>query len=96
MKNDLKIEGVLKSACSVAERNANLVLILPIHPMGEHPDEPIANTHEIRLLHGQWGDVDVSLRQTGWVAKALWVEHVHASLSRLILHATVAPQDSAV
>lgn len=90
------LEGVLKSACNVAERNANLVLILPIHPMGEHPDEPIANTHEIRLLHGQWGDVDVSLRQTGWVAKALWVEHVHASLSRLILHATVAPQDSAV
>ena len=87
------LEGVLNSARSVAERNASLVLILPIHPLGEHPDESIASTHEISLLHGQWSDVELSLRHSGWDVKALWVEHVHASLSRLILHATVAPQD---
>ena len=90
------LEGVLNSAHSVAERNAGLVLILPIHPMGEHPDESIASTHGIRLLHGQWSDVELSLRHSGWDVKGLWVEHVHASLSRLILHATVAPQDSTV
>lgn len=87
------LEGVLNSARSVAEGNASLVLILPIHPMGEHPDESIASTHEISLLHGQWSDVELSLHHSGWDVKALWVEHVHASLSRLILHATVAPQD---
>ena len=90
------LKGVLNSAHSVAERNAGLVLILPIHPMGEHPDESITNTEEINLLHGQWNDVELSLRHSGWLVNALWVEHVHASLSRLILHATVAPQDSAM
>jgi hypothetical protein len=45
------------------------------------------------LLHGDWQGIEHALRSAHWSVQSRWVEHVHASLSRLILHATVAPQD---
>ena len=87
------LERVLMSAHEVAHSSAGLVLILPIHPMGEHPDEPIPNAAGINLLHGDWQGIERALTNAYWSIQNRWVEHVHASLSRLILHATVAPQD---
>jgi tRNA G10 N-methylase Trm11 len=87
------LESVLTSAHEVAQAGAGLVLILPIHPMGEHPDEPIPNAAGINLLHGDWQGIERALTNAYWSIQNRWVEHVHASLSRLILHATVAPQD---
>ncbi|MDG1558546.1 MAG: hypothetical protein P8R03_03410, partial [Candidatus Poseidoniaceae archaeon] len=87
------LESVLTSAHEVAHTGAGLVLILPIHPMGEHPDEPVPSRADINLLHGDWQGVERALGNAHWSVQDRWVEHVHASLSRLILHATVAPQD---
>lgn len=87
------LERVLESSTRVAASNAGLVLILPIHPMGEHPDAPLKQTDSIDLLHGTWKETERALSIAGWSIQAKWVEHVHASLSRLILHATIAPQD---
>ena len=87
------LERVLISAHEVAQAGAGLVLILPIHPMGEHPDEPVPNGAGINLLHGDWQGIERALNNAHWSIQNQWIEHVHASLSRLILHATVAPQD---
>ena len=71
-----------------------LVLILPIHPLGERPDEALSHDEEVDLLHGEWPEVlEHALSNAEWSVQGRWVEHVHASLSRLILHATVAPRD---
>ena len=87
------LKNVLDSAHEVAVNGAGLVLILPIHPMGEHPDEPIPSGADVNLLHGDWQGIEHALRNAHWSVQNRWVEHVHASLSRLILHATAAPQD---
>ena len=87
------LEQVLLSASSVAHPQAGLVLILPMHPMGEHPNEELQDGIEVNLLHGEWSDVQRTLQTSHWSIQGRWAEHVHASLSRLILHATVVPQD---
>ncbi|MDA8615583.1 hypothetical protein N9L27_02010 [Candidatus Poseidoniales archaeon] len=87
------LKNVLDSAHEVAVDGAGLVLILPIHPIGEHPDEPIPSGADLNLLHGDWQGIEHALRNAHWSVQNRWVEHVHASLSRLILHATAAPQD---
>ena len=87
------LKNVLDSAHEVAVDGAGLVLILPIHPIGEHPDEPIPSGADVNLLHGDWQGIEHALRNAHWSVQNRWVEHVHASLSRLILHATAAPQD---
>ncbi len=87
------LEKVLMSAKSIASERANLVLILPIHPFGERPDEELLHHEEVDLLHGKWPEVITALNNAEWSMQGRWVEHVHASLSRLILHATIAPRD---
>ena len=87
------LEQVLESSSRVASADAGLVLILPIHPMGEHLDSPLKEGEEINLLHGTWKETEQALLKAGWRVRGKWVEHVHASLSRLILHATIVPQD---
>ena len=87
------LEKVLLSAKSIANEQAGLVLILPIHPFGERPDEGLSDHEEVALLHGKWPEVVAALNNAEWAIQGRWVEHVHASLSRLILHATVAPRD---
>ena len=84
---------VLESSSRVASADAGMVLILPIHPMGEHPDSPLNEDEAINLLHGTWKETEQALLKAGWSVQAKWVEHVHASLSRLILHATIVPRD---
>jgi putative methyltransferase (TIGR01177 family) len=87
------IQSVLQSARKVAASAADLVLILPIHPFGELPDEALESNASVELLHGEWDDIQSTFTATGWRINQRWVEHVHASLGRLILHATIVPQD---
>ena len=87
------IRSVLQSARMVAAPDADLVLILPMHPFGEHPDEALKVDASVELLHGQWHEIESTFVETGWRINQRWVEHVHASLGRLILHATIVPQD---
>ena len=87
------IEAVLLSSRKIASQKAGLVLILPMHPFGEFPDEPLKKEAEFELLHGEWSDIEETFSKTGWRINNRWVEHVHASLGRLILHATIVPQD---
>ena len=87
------IEAVLLSSRKVASTNAGLVLILPMHPFGEFPDEALNDDAEVELLHGKWSEIETTFSKTGWRINNRWVEHVHASLGRLILHATIVPQD---
>ncbi len=87
------IRSVLQSARMVAASNADLVLILPMHPFGELPDETLEPDTLVELLHGHWDDIQSTFTETGWRINQRWVEHVHASLGRLILHATIVPQD---
>ena len=87
------IRSVLESTRMVAASSADLVLILPIHPFGELPDEALEPDASVELLHGKWDDLQSTFTATGWRINNRWVEHVHASLGRLILHATIVPQD---
>ena len=87
------IRAVLQSSHQVAGTDCNFVLIVPIHPFGEHCDDELPYDAEIRLLHGQWSELQACFEDTGWRILGRWVEHVHASLGRLILHAVIVPQD---
>ena len=87
------IRAVLESAHSVAGENAHFVLIVPIHPFGEHADEPLPPQAKVELLHGEWSVLEACFEQAGWRLLGRWVEHVHASLGRLILHAVIVPRD---
>ena len=87
------IRAVLESAHSVAGENAHFVLIVPIHPFGEHADEPLPPEAKVELLHGEWSELEACFEQAGWRLLGRWVEHVHASLGRLILHAVIVPRD---
>ena len=87
------IRAVLESSHSVAASDAHFVLIVPIHPFGEHAEEALPEDASVELLHGQWDELQACFEQTGWRLLGRWVEHVHASLGRLILHATIVPRD---
>lgn len=86
------IQAVLNSSSSVAGPGAHFVLIVPIHPYGEHGDEALPVDAPIHLLHGEWHDLEACFEQTGWKIEGRWVEHVHASLGRLILLASSVPR----
>ena len=49
------------------------------------------DTSEIELLHGQWDELNQLLSDCGAAMIGQWKEHVHGSLSRLILLASIAP-----
>ena len=80
------IGKTLQSARMVVSDNAKLVLIVPIIPDKD-------DTGEIELLHGQWGELKQLLSDCGSTITGQWKEHVHGSLSRLILLVSIAPLD---
>ncbi len=80
------IGKTLQSAREIISDDAKLVLIVPIIP-DKNP------TGEIELLHGQWDELNQLLSDCGTTVTGQWKEHVHGSLSRLILLASIAPLD---
>ena len=87
------LESTLLSVHEICTRDANLVLILPIKPIKIDINNQLKDDSSIKLLHGEWNDFKKMLTTSGWNVKGKWGEHVHSSLSRLILHATISPQD---
>jgi tRNA (guanine10-N2)-dimethyltransferase len=80
------ISKTLQSARAIISEDAKLVLIVPIIPDKN-------DTGEIELLHGQWDELNQLLTDCGTTIVGRWKEHVHGSLSRLILLASIAPLD---
>lgn len=80
------ISKTLQSARAIISEDAKLVLIVPIIPDKN-------DTGEIELLHGQWDELNQLLSDCGTTIVGRWKEHVHGSLSRLILLASIAPLD---
>ena len=79
------ISNTIDSMRKVVSDEAKLVLIIPIKP-----DE---SDIDIQLLHGDWKEFVSMMSHSGAKIIGHWHEHVHASLARLILLATIAPQD---
>ena len=79
------ISNTIDSMRKVVSDEAKLVLIIPIKP-----DE---SDIDIQLLHGDWNEFVSMMSHSGAKIIGHWPEHVHASLARLILLATIAPQD---
>jgi tRNA G10 N-methylase Trm11 len=86
------IRNTLNSFRDIASNDATIVLILPIHPLKESKLEVKQDSDEIILLHGEWRDFQKLLVECNWKVEGLWIEHVHSSLGRLILHASNALQ----
>ena len=78
------ISKTVSSLRDVVSARAKLVLIIPINP---------SKGGEIDMLHGNWDDFSRMLTNSGAGIIHHWQEHVHGSLSRLILLATISPQD---
>ena len=87
------IRNTLKSFHDIASYDATIVLILPIHPLKDNKLEVKQDSDEIILLHGEWRDFQKLLAECDWKVEGIWIEHVHSSLGRLILHASNALQD---
>jgi len=79
------ISNTIESARKIVSDNAKLVLIIPIKPNKDN--------EELELLHGKWDDFKQMMVSSGAEIINQWQEHVHASLSRLILLASISPQD---
>ena len=79
------ISNTIESARKIVSDNAKLVLIIPIKPNKDN--------EELELLHGEWDNFKQMMVSSGAEIINQWQEHVHASLSRLILLASIAPQD---
>ena len=79
------ISNTIESARKIVSDNAKLVLIIPIKPNKDN--------EELELLHGEWNDFKQMMVSSGAKIINQWQEHVHASLSRLILLASISPQD---
>ena len=79
------ISNTIDSMRKVVSDEAKLVLIIPIKP-NESDDN-------IQLLHGDWNEFVSMMNHSGAEIIGHWPEHVHASLARLILLASIAPQD---
>jgi tRNA G10 N-methylase Trm11 len=79
------ISNAIDSMTKVVSDKAKLVLIIPIKPSESDDD--------IQLLHGDWGEFVSMMNQSGAEIINHWREHVHASLARLILLASIAPRD---
>ncbi len=79
------ISNTIESARKIVSDNAKLVLIIPIKPNKDN--------EELELLHGEWNDFKQMMNSSGAEIINQWQEHVHASLSRLILLASISPQD---
>tara|TARA_B100000674_G_scaffold495288_1_gene522249 strand:+ start:2016 stop:3143 length:1128 start_codon:yes stop_codon:yes gene_type:complete len=80
------IENTIRSARTVVMNQAKLVLIIPIKPSEN-------DNSDVQLLHGDWTSFVDMMEQSGATIIDRWQEHVHGSLSRLILLATIAPLD---
>ncbi|MGB0827753.1 MAG: RsmD family RNA methyltransferase [Candidatus Poseidoniaceae archaeon] len=79
------ISNTIDSMRKVVSDEAKLVLIIPI--------KPNESDYDIQLLHGDWNEFVSMINHSGAKIIGHWQEHVHASLARLILLATIAPQD---
>ena len=79
------ISNTIESAKKIVSDNAKLVLIIPIKPNKDN--------EELELLHGEWNNFKQMMNSSGAEIINQWQEHVHASLSRLILLASISPQD---
>ena len=79
------ISNTIESARKIVSDNAKLVLIIPI----KHNKD----NEELELLHGEWDNFKQMMVSSGAEIINQWQEHVHASLSRLILLASISPQD---
>lgn len=86
------LKATLESSYDVASPAAGFVLILPIEPMGERPHTEVGLDENVELLSGSWGDLKELMTACGWAVKSAHIEHVHRSLSRLILLAKYVPQ----
>ena len=87
------LQHVLASAREVAADDAGFVLILPLKPMTPHPETAVDLDANLPLLNGEWHEMLATVEACGWLVQAGYVERVHRSLSRLILHARCAPRD---
>ena len=87
------LKATLESCYQTATQDAGFVLILPIKPMGERLNFPVEFDEAVELLNGSWPKLLMLLKSCGWVPKSAHIEHVHKSLSRLILLARSVPLD---
>ena len=86
------IKNTLLSFRDIAHQDAKMVLIIPLKQTEIQKIKPLDDSQEIDLLHGNWRDFKEMLIESGWNIEGRWIEHVHSSLSRLILHASIVPQ----
>ena len=93
LDSEALLAACLRSARDIAAETAAFVLILPVHPLDPHPDDEVNLEEALPLLRGTWTDMKALIAEAGWHLHSGYVERVHRSLSRLILHARCAPQD---
>ncbi len=93
LNHDELLTKTLTSAHQVASSDANLVLIVPIDSMPAQINHPLADDSQVELLHGDWDSLQQLMKLSGWIIKNRWVEHVHGSLSRLVIHSEYVPLD---
>ena len=93
LDHDDLLTKTLTSAHRVASNDANLVLIVPINSMPAQINSPLTDNSQVELLHGNWDSLQKLMKLSGWVIKNRWVEHVHGSLNRLVIHSEYVPLD---
>jgi tRNA (guanine10-N2)-dimethyltransferase len=91
LNHDELLTKTLTSAHQVASNEANLVLIVPINSMPAQINSALESDSQVDLLHGDWNSLQQLMKSSGWQIKNRWIEHVHGSLSRLVIHSEYVP-----
>ncbi len=71
------ISKTIKSARKITADDAKLVVIIPL--------KPNKNSAELELLYGEWDAFNKMIVNSGASIIGKWQEHVHASLSRMLI-----------
>ena len=91
MDHQALLQHTLASAREVV--HGGLTLILPSEPRPELLTRPLQSDERPALKHYTWKTIEDMLEETGWQYQNAWYVSVHRSLGRVIVYATIVPQD---
>jgi len=95
-QGSLDHEELLKQtllSCSKVVKDGSLVLILPSEARELCLERALTAEERPQLIHFQWSELERLLLDCNWKYEDAWYVFVHGSLGRVVIYASIVPQD---
>lgn len=80
-------------SCSKVVKDGSLVLILPSEARELCLENTLTAEERPQLIHFQWPELERLLLDCNWKYEGAWYVFVHGSLGRVVIYASIVPQD---